>query len=85
VQPGLAHQRQQTHRLEGHRLAAGIGPGDHQGIRLRVELDVDRHHRMLVQQRVPGLVQADDTARMSRSVNLPGFFLKLVQHRRNAA
>jgi hypothetical protein len=41
VQPALGHQRQQADRLERDRLAAGVGPGDHQGVGLRVQLDVD--------------------------------------------
>ena len=46
VQPGLGHQRQQPDRLEGDRLAAGVGPGDDQREGLLVQLDVDRHHRL---------------------------------------
>ena len=59
VQPRLGHQRQQTDRLERHGLAAGIRSGDHQHKGVRIQLEIDRHHRQLVEQRVPRLDQPD--------------------------
>ena len=65
VQPALRHQRQQAHRLQRHRLAARVGAGDHQGEGLRVQVDIDRHHRGGLQQGVARLVQADARARVA--------------------
>ncbi len=44
VKPGLMHQAQQAQRAQGDRLAARVGPGDHQGRVAVAEADVYRHH-----------------------------------------
>ena len=42
-QPGVGHQRQQSDRLQRHRLAAGVRPGDHEHPLLAGEVHVERH------------------------------------------
>ena len=59
VEAALGHQRQQPQGFEGHGLAAGVGAGDHQGVKGIPQLDVDGHRRLGVQQGVPGLPQVD--------------------------
>ena len=47
VQAALGHQGEQADRLQGHRLAAGVGPGHDQDPKSDSEIEVDRHHGSL--------------------------------------
>ena len=62
MQPALGHQRQQSQRLQAHRLAAGVGPGDDQGVKGLPQLDVDGYRPSAVQQGVAGLAELDAAA-----------------------
>ena len=66
----LGHDHHESHRLEGHRLAAGVRAGDHQQIEVVTQAHVDGHHfpravgvfdgEQVQQNRVSGLVQVQD-------------------------
>ena len=50
----LRHGVQQASRFQGYRFAAGVGAGDHEGIVVIPQLNIDRNHLFLVDQRVAG-------------------------------
>ena len=54
------HQREQSQRFEGDGFAARIGSRDDEGVKIRAEADVDGHHPVLGNQRMPRLLQTDD-------------------------
>ena len=54
MQAALGHCDQQSGGLQRHRLAAGVGPGDHQGVELLAQANVNGHRLLLIQQRMPG-------------------------------
>ena len=56
------HQREQAERFEGDGLAAGVGTRDDKGVKFSAEVDVDRHHLVLGDQRMPRLLEVDDAA-----------------------
>jgi len=56
-QAGLGHQGKQADGLQRHCLAAGIRPGDHDNVGVFVQVYVDRHDRIGVQQRMAGAPQ----------------------------
>ena len=53
VQPTLGHQCNEAQGLEGHRLAAGVGTGDDQGVEPVSQLQVVGHRLLFIQQGVP--------------------------------
>ena len=53
LQPALGHEAEEPQRLQRHRLAAGIGAGDDQGVKGLPQLDVDGHGPGRVQQGMP--------------------------------
>ena len=57
MQAALVHGGKQADGLDGDGLAAGIGAGDHQGIKAVSQLQADGHGLGLIQQRVPGPAQ----------------------------
>ena len=59
VQAALSHEAQQTDGLQGDSLAAGVGAGDDQGVKCVSQLYGDGHRLGLIQQGMPGPVQAD--------------------------
>ena len=46
VKSRLVHERQETRGLHGHRLAAGVWPGDNQHRPLAAQIQIDRHRRI---------------------------------------
>ncbi len=44
VQTSLGHHAQQTHALQGDRLAIGIGASNQQHLLVSVQVDADRHY-----------------------------------------
>src|SRR5690554_630905 len=54
MQPGLGHQRQQTHCFEGHSLASSVRPGNYQNMEFIAKPDINRHNLSL-KQRMPPL------------------------------
>ena len=60
VEAALGHEGQEeADGLEGHRLAAGVGAGDDQGVKLVPQVEVVGHRLLGVQQRMAGLPQGD--------------------------
>ena len=59
MQSALRHQGQQPQGLEADGLAAGVGPGDDQRVEFLPQLDGDRHRPAGIQQRMPGVAEAD--------------------------
>ena len=62
VESTLGHQSQQTDGLQGDGLAAGVGAGDDQGIKIPAQVQVVGHRLVGVQQGMAGLPQTDATA-----------------------
>ena len=63
VQAALGHQGDETDGLQGHRLAAGVGAGDDQGVEPLPQLQVVGHGLLLVDEGVPGPAQAQELVR----------------------
>ena len=59
VEAALGHEGQQPQGLQAHRLTAGVGAGDDQGVELPAQLDVDGHRLGAVQQGVPCVAEGD--------------------------
>ena len=57
MQAALGHEGEQADGLDGHRLAAGIGAGDYQGVEVLPQHQVVGHRPVRVQQGVAGLPQ----------------------------
>ena len=53
MQPALSHQREQSHRLQGNRLATGVWSGDNDSDSAGLHGEVQRHAPLPVEQRVP--------------------------------
>ncbi len=58
----LRHERQQADGLERDCLAARVGPRDHDEVGVVIEIDVNGHDRLLIEQRMTRPVQVDDRA-----------------------
>ena len=54
LQAALGHEAEEPQGLQRHRLAAGVGAGDDQGIEGLPQLDVDGHGPDRIQQGMPG-------------------------------
>ncbi len=67
-QAALMGQGEETGGLQRHRLAAGVGAGDHQGAPFRVELQVERHHRLRVARLAEGSAAQLGEARIEQRV-----------------
>ena len=52
MQPRLSHQGKQSHRFQGHGLAAGVGPGNNQQVVCLSQRNVNGNHLVLRNQRV---------------------------------
>jgi hypothetical protein len=59
VKPGLTHQGEQSHRLEGNRFTAGVGTCHNQKVKVLSKADVDGNHLFPVQQRVASFPDID--------------------------
>ena len=59
VEPALGHEGQKAQGLQAHGLAAGVGPGDDQGVEPLAQLNGDGHGTARVQQGVAGVAEAD--------------------------
>ena len=57
MQAALGHEGEQADGLDGHRLAAGVGAGDHQGVEVLTQHQVVGHRPVRVQQGVAGFPQ----------------------------
>ena len=73
MQSGQSHASEEADGLQGHGLAAGVGPGDDHGGDITPQLHVDGHHPGRRDQWMAGLDQADEAAVVdlgSRSVKI---------------
>jgi hypothetical protein len=71
-QPALVEQRREPQRLQGDRLAAGVGPRDHEGAEA-AQIEVDRNRRRGVEQGMAGASEHDPRAdRHLRPAPRPG-------------
>ena len=59
MQAALSHKSQQAQRFQGDGLAAGVGAGDDQRVKVPAQRQIVAHGGLLVQQRVPGPAQLD--------------------------
>ena len=59
MQAALVHGGKQADGLDGDGLAAGVGAGDHQGVKAVPQFQADGHGLGLIQQRMPGPAQDD--------------------------
>ena len=57
MQAALGHEGEQADGLDGHRLSAGIGAGDYQGVEVLPQHQVVGHRPVRIQQGVAGLPQ----------------------------
>ena len=59
VEAALGHEGQKADGLQGHRLAAGVGAGDDQGVEVLPQIEVVGHRLLGVQEGVAGLPQGE--------------------------
>ena len=59
MEAALGHEGQETQGLQGHRLTAGVGTGDDQGVKVFPQIQVVAHGGLGVQQGVAGFFQLD--------------------------
>ena len=59
MEAALGHEGEQAGGFQGDGLAAGVGAGDDQGVEVLSQPQVDGHRRLLVQQGVTGLPEAE--------------------------
>ena len=62
MQAARRHEAEQTEGFERNRLAAGVRAGDHKGVVLAADSDVDGDRLVLVEQRMAGAEQTDAAA-----------------------
>ena len=74
VHTTLSHQGEQTDGFQGNRLAAGVGAGDHQGVKLLTQAQVVGHRFLWVQQGVARAMEVEELIGQSRltAVHLHG-------------
>ena len=62
--PRLRHEHGQADRFQGHRLAARVWPGNHDDKGLIIQIDINRHDGLRVEQGMARPVQVDHRTRM---------------------
>ena len=55
MKPCLSHQGEQSYRFQGNSLAAGIGSGNDQKVKVLSQVDIDGNHLLPLQERVAPL------------------------------
>ena len=61
MQAALCHQRQKADGLQRHGFTAGIGAGDDHAVKILAQPHGNRHNRLGVDQRMPGISQLHNT------------------------
>ena len=65
-QPAHRHQSEQADGFQGDGFAAGVGPGDDQGVEGGAELHVDGDHLLRIDQRMAGVAEPDPPSSVRR-------------------
>ena len=57
----LSHKGKKSHGFQRNGLTAGVGTGNYQKVEVFSQADINGHHLMFFDQRVPGFFQVNDT------------------------